>query len=52
MHCQGFKRKADAGEHLEMFSRVGLLLDEPPGGAGLSFTKSSDPYSDSSYDVG
>jgi hypothetical protein len=30
-------KKADVGEHLEMFHHVGLLFDEPPGRAGLSF---------------
>jgi hypothetical protein len=35
-HCQKSK-KTDVGEHLEMFPHVGLLFNEPPGWAGLSF---------------
>jgi hypothetical protein len=31
-------KKADVGEHLRMFPDVGLLFDQPPGGAGLPFT--------------
>jgi hypothetical protein len=31
-------KKADVGEHIEMFPHVGLLFNEPPGRAGLSFT--------------
>jgi len=31
-------KKADETEHLKMVSLVGLLFDEPPGRAGLSFT--------------
>jgi hypothetical protein len=30
-------KKADVGELLKMFSYVGLLFNEPPGGAGVSF---------------
>jgi hypothetical protein len=30
-------KKADVGEHLKMSRHVGLLFDEPPGWAGLSF---------------
>jgi hypothetical protein len=37
-------KKADVGGHLKMFSYVGLLFDEPPGIAELSFTKSSDQF--------
>ena len=38
------EKKADVGERVEVFSHVGLLFDEPPGRAGLSFTKSSDDF--------
>jgi len=31
------QKKADVGEHPEMFPHVGLLFSEPPGTAGLSF---------------
>jgi len=31
-------KKADVGEHLEAFPHVGLLFNEPPGRAELSFT--------------
>jgi hypothetical protein len=30
-------RKADVVEHLEVFDHVGLLVNEPPGAAGLPF---------------
>jgi hypothetical protein len=30
-------KKADVVEHLEMSRHVGLLFNEPPGGAGVSF---------------
>ena len=30
-------KKAGVGGHLEAFPHVGLLFDEPPGRAGLSF---------------
>jgi hypothetical protein len=30
-------KKADVSEHLEMFAHVGLLVNEPPGTAGLPF---------------
>jgi hypothetical protein len=29
--------KADAAEHTEAFDHVGLLVNEPPGQAGLPF---------------
>jgi hypothetical protein len=35
-------KKADAGEHPEVFARVGLLGNEPPGPAGVPFIQSSD----------
>jgi hypothetical protein len=31
-------KKADVVDHLEAFHHVGLLFNEPPGRAGLSFT--------------
>jgi len=31
------KKKADVVEHPEVFSHVGLLVNEPPGHAGLPF---------------
>ena len=31
-------KKADATEHLEVFDRVGLLVNEPPGIAELPFS--------------
>jgi hypothetical protein len=34
--CQE-QKKADAAEHPEMFGRIGLLVNEPPGTAGLPF---------------
>jgi hypothetical protein len=37
-------KKADVAEHLEMFRHVGLLYNEPPGRAGLSFIQSSDDF--------
>jgi hypothetical protein len=30
-------KKADVAEHPEMHRRIGLLIDEPPGRAGLPF---------------
>jgi hypothetical protein len=30
-------KKADAAEHLKVFGRVGLLVNEPPSIAGLPF---------------
>ncbi len=30
-------KKADVGEHPEVFGHVGLLANEPPGPAGLPF---------------
>jgi hypothetical protein len=35
-------KKADVAEHPEVFHHVGLLIDEPPGKAGLPFIQSSD----------
>jgi hypothetical protein len=34
----GKKKKADVVEHPRGFDHVGLLVDEPPGAAGLLFT--------------
>jgi len=31
-------KKADVADHLEAFPHVGLLFNEPPGRAGLSFS--------------
>jgi hypothetical protein len=31
------EKKADVGEHPEVFPHVGLLVNEPPGTAGLPF---------------
>jgi hypothetical protein len=31
------KKKADVAEHPEVFGRDGLLVNEPPGSAGLPF---------------
>jgi hypothetical protein len=31
------QKKADAAEHPQVFDRVGLLVNEPPGTAGLLF---------------
>ena len=31
-------KKADVAEHPEVFDHVGLLVNEPPGQAGLPFT--------------
>jgi hypothetical protein len=36
------KKKADVEEHQEAFHHVGLLVNEPPGAAGLLFVQSSD----------
>jgi hypothetical protein len=35
-------KKADAGKHPKVLNHVGLLFNEPPGKAGLLFTKSSE----------
>ena len=35
-------KKADVAEHPEVFRHVGLLIDGPPGLAGLPFIQSSD----------
>jgi hypothetical protein len=32
------KRKADVAKHPEAFDHAGLLVNEPPGTAGLLFT--------------
>jgi hypothetical protein len=32
------KQKTDVSEHREVFDHVGLLVNEPPGTAGLPFT--------------
>ena len=32
------EKKADVAEHPEAFNHVGLLVNEPPGPAGLPFT--------------
>ena len=39
-----FKKKADETEHSEGqgFDRVGLLVNQPPGPAGLPFNESSE----------
>jgi hypothetical protein len=37
-------KKADVAEHPEVFDHVGLLVNEPPGQAGLPFTESSDNF--------
>ena len=37
-------KKADVAEHPEAFLHVGLLIDGPPGAAGLPFFKSSDDF--------
>jgi hypothetical protein len=38
------KKKADVVESPQGFDHVGLLLDEPPGPAGLPFVESSDEF--------
>ena len=38
------QKKADVGDHPEVFGHVGLLVDRPPGTAGLPFIKSSDNF--------
>jgi hypothetical protein len=35
-------KKADVAEHPKVSRHVGLLVNEPPGQAGLPFTQSSD----------
>jgi hypothetical protein len=35
-------KKADVAEHPEVLHHVGLLIDGPPGLAGLPFSESSD----------
>ena len=32
------QKKTDVKEHFDVFPHVGLLFNEPPGRAGLSFT--------------
>src|SRR5271165_5876792 len=39
------KEKADVAEHPQGFDHVGLLVNEPPGPAGLLFIQSSDDTS-------
>ena len=39
--CQKTK-KADAAEYSEVFRHIGLLIDGPPGIAGLPFIQSSE----------
>jgi len=34
---RGNQKKADVVEHPEVFDHVGLLVNEPPGTAGLPF---------------
>ncbi len=36
-HGAASKKNADAAEHPEVFDHVGLLVNEPPGPAGLPF---------------
>ena len=36
------KKKADVAEHPEGFDHVGILVNQPPGTAGLPFIESSD----------
>ena len=38
------KEKADLGKPFAKFPQVGLLFNEPPGRAGLSFSQSSDRF--------
>ena len=38
------QKKADVGDHPEVFGHVGLLVDRPPGTAELPFIKSSDNF--------
>jgi hypothetical protein len=42
LDASGVIKKADAAEHPEAFSHVGLLVNGPPGTAGLPFNQSSD----------
>jgi len=35
--CHRKRKKADVAEHPEVFDHVGLLVNEPPGTAGLLF---------------
>jgi hypothetical protein len=37
-------KKADVGKHPEVFGHVGLLVNRPPGTAGLPFIKSTDNF--------
>jgi hypothetical protein len=43
------EKKADVVEHPEVFDHVGLLVDGPPGGAGLPFVQSSDEFEVKSF---
>ena len=38
------EKKADLADHLEVSGQVGLLVDGPPGPAGLPFIQSSDDF--------
>jgi hypothetical protein len=37
-------KKADVMEHPQAFDHVGLLVNKPPGTAGLPFIQSSDDF--------
>jgi len=37
-------KKTDVSEHPEVFDHVGLLVNGPPGTAGLPFIQSSDDF--------
>jgi len=41
--------KADVADHPTVIGHVGLLVDEPPGPAGLPFIQSSDDIWQSNY---
>jgi len=43
------EKKADVVEHPQVFDHVGLLVDGPPGGAGLPFVQSSDDFEAKSF---
>jgi len=36
--CTAATKKADVAEHPKVFGHVGLLVNEPPGWAGLLFS--------------
>jgi len=42
LRLDGKTKKADVAEHPKVFHHVGLLIDEPPGPAGLPFIQSSE----------